>query len=148
MSADTRKPGAGGAGLPGGVAQSRGGTRFAEGSSRNSGEQGYPHQPGYRAGPNCATSREASEFAARRAGPLKDRVLAMLQDGPASPEELRARFIQSGESVLLTTVRARCSDLHALGKVKPSGSFGKGESGKVRVIRWCLASAADGPAGG
>jgi hypothetical protein len=96
----------------------------------------YPNEPGYRSGPNSATSEEGARIAAVNAGPLKDRIFGMLQDGPASPEELQVRFASWGERVLLNTLRARCSDLHALGKVVPSGTFGRGESGKVRVIRW------------
>ena len=102
---------------------------------------GYPNQPGWRTGPNSATSQEAASAAAVHAGPLKDRVLALLDVGPASPEELQAKFAALGERVLLNTVRARCSDLHALGRLRPSGTFARGESGKVRVIRWRLATA-------
>jgi hypothetical protein len=42
---------------------------------------------------------------------------------------------------LLNSVRARCTQLRALGRVVDSGQRGKGESGKVRVIRWRVATA-------
>src|SRR6185437_6145331 len=71
----------------------------------------YPEHPGWRAGPNSATSEEAANAAAVNAGPLKDRIIALLAAGAASPEELRAEFWAEGERVLLNTIRARCSDL-------------------------------------
>lgn len=101
---------------------------------------GFPDQPGWRAGPNSATSQEAARVAAVHAGPLKDRIMALLAGGPASPEELQVKFSDTGERVLLNTIRARCSDLHALGRLLPSGTFSRGESGKVRVIRWRLST--------
>lgn len=103
----------------------------------------YPHSPGWRASAAGDTSREAAERAAVKAPSLKDRVLAMLASGPASPEELTARFAEAGETVLLNTIRARCTDLHKLGKLRPSGSYGRGESGKTRVIRWEIVAAAE-----
>ena len=101
----------------------------------------YPHSPGWRRGPNNATSKAAAKLAGERAAPLKERVLAMLSEAPATPEELVERFSLAGERVLLNTARARVSDLHALGRVCPSGTFGLGESGKARVIRWRAATA-------
>lgn len=101
---------------------------------------GYPDAPGWRSGPNEATSREAAEIAGRRARPLLERVLALLDETPGTPEELTQRFARGGEVVLLNTIRARCSQLHALGRVVPSGTFGKGESGKTRAIRWRVAT--------
>lgn len=105
---------------------------------------GYPHAPGWRRSAIGDTSREAAERASVKALSLKDRVLAMLASGPASPEELTARFAEAGETVLLNTIRARCTDLHKLGKLRPSGSFGRGESGKTRVIRWEIVPETEG----
>src|SRR5690349_10053768 len=87
----------------------RGDLEHPEGTSDRTAGQGYPHQPGWRRGPNAATSREAAEVAARQAAPLKERVLHMLAEGPASPEELQAKFAEAGERILLNTLRARCS---------------------------------------
>lgn len=103
----------------------------------------YPQTPGWRAGPNSATSREAAFAATPRAAPLKQRVLALLVSKPATPEELVSIFAEGGETVLLNTMRARCTDLHKLGFLCPSGTFGTGESGKVRVIRWRLTTSAE-----
>ena len=105
--------------------------------------QQYPHAPGWRRGPNSATSEAAAKIAGGRATPLRQRVVAMLEEAPATPEELVDRFALCGERVLLNTVRARTSDLHALGRVQPSGTFGLGEGGKTRVIRWRIATAAE-----
>jgi hypothetical protein len=100
-----------------------------------------PVSPRWRKGPNSATSREGAIHATTRAEPLKVAILRRLAAGPASPEELLAKFAADGERVLLNTIRARCSDLHSEGRLQPSGTFGRGESGKVRVIRWRLSTA-------
>jgi hypothetical protein len=102
---------------------------------------GYPESPGWRRGPNSATSEAAAVLAAGRAPSLKHQILSMLKDRPATPEELESRFHEAGAKVLLNTIRARCSDLHAAGKLLPSGTYGIGESGKARTIRWRLADA-------
>ena len=119
------------------------GTTDGEHTKNSSAKQqaAYPHEPGFRRGPNSATSEAAAKLAGERAQPLKERVLEMLSRGPASPEELVAQFVETDERVLLNTVRARCSDLHALGRIGPSGTFGIGESGKARVIRWRVCTA-------
>lgn len=96
----------------------------------------YPNRPGWRQGPNSETSREAADKAAKTAQPLKVRVVELLRSGPASPEELVQRFADQGDAVLLNTIRARCTDLGKVGVLRPSGSYGRGESGKTRVIRW------------
>jgi hypothetical protein len=99
----------------------------------------YPDGPGHK---GTETSRAAAEFVAPSAGRMMDRVEAYLQAaGPASPEEISAGIAQPGEILLLNSVRARCTQLRALGRVVDSGQRGKGESGKVRVIRWRVATA-------
>ena len=99
---------------------------------------GYPNEPGWRRGPNSATSKEGADAAKEMAGSLKSLVLDRLRNGPASPEEMVIHFRERGKVALLNTVRARCTDLNRLGLVCPSGTFGIGESQKVRVIRWRL----------
>lgn len=59
---------------------------------------------------------------------------------PRTPEELVSDFAADGRRVLLTSVRARCTQGFRAGKFKPSGTFGKGESGRCRVIRWAIAT--------
>lgn len=104
----------------------------------------YPNLPGWRSGPNSETSREAARRATPSAGPLKERVRAAIAISPATPEELVAHFAERGERLLLNTIRARCStDLHKLGELTPSGTFGKGEGGKTRVIRWRMTTPAE-----
>ncbi len=103
-------------------------------------DSGYPNEPGWRTGPNAETSKEGAMLAAKTAGPMKHRVIAYLGEGPATPEQLVGRFRRDGEVVLLNTIRARTTDLFKLGVVCPSGTYGLGESGKVRVIHWRLMS--------
>ena len=99
-----------------------------------------PLGPLWRLGPNSQTSMEGAQFAATRAGTHKDQILNLLEAGEASPEEMATKFASTGERILLNTIRARCSDLYRVGRVRPSGTFGRGESGKVRVIRWRLST--------
>lgn len=94
----------------------------------------YPDCPGWK---GTETSREAAEFVAPKAAKLEDRCEAYIKaHGPASPEEVTAGMAGPGERLLLTTIRARICALRAKGRVVASGEFGKGESGKVRVIKW------------
>ena len=95
---------------------------------------GYPETPGWK---GTETSREAAEFVAPKAANLEARCEAFIRaHGPASPEEVCAGIAEPGERLLLTTIRARVCGLRAKGRVVASGEYGKGESGKVRVIRW------------
>ena len=96
----------------------------------------YPLVPGWRKGPNAETSREGAALASATSATLKNRILDVVAISPRTPEELVDHFAAQGETRLLNTIRARCSDLHALGLLTPSGTYGRGESGKVRTIRW------------
>lgn len=99
---------------------------------------GYPDAPGWK---GTETSREAAAFVAPKAPNLEARCEAYLREfGPASPEEVTAAIAGPGERLLLTTIRARICSLRARGRVVDSGERGKGESGKVRVIRWRVAT--------
>jgi hypothetical protein len=108
----------------------------------------YPATPGWRAGPNEATSREAALSVTPTAKTMKAKILDLLADGPASPEELTLMFEARGERVLLNSVRARTTQLYKEGVTRPSGQYGKGESGRVKVIKWEIvpAAAAEVPA--
>ena len=100
----------------------------------------YPVGPGLRANAT-ETQAEAAAFVAPKVAGMCADVLACLQHGPATPEELTDTLQQfAPKRVLLTTVRARVCQLRALGMVVDAGSRGIGESGKVRVIRWRLST--------
>ena len=100
----------------------------------------YPHEPGWRSGPNSATSREGAVLAGVKAPALKLQILEHLARRPSTPEEITAAFEAEGNRQLLNTIRARCTDLYKAGQLMPSGTFGLGESRKVRVIRWRLST--------
>lgn len=98
----------------------------------------YPDAPGFR---GTETSRAAAEYVAPTAARMLDRVESYLRaNGPACPEEICAGIARPGERLLLNSVRARCTQLRAQGRLVDSGQRGKGESGKVRVIRWRCAT--------
>lgn len=108
-------------------------------------ESGYPHELGYQQQANGATtSKDAAQTATAGAKGMAADVLALLQDhGPKSPEELVGLFKEKlGKRVLLTSVRARCTQLFRLHKIEDSGSRGLGESGRCKVIRWRVRLAA------
>jgi hypothetical protein len=106
--------------------------------------KGYPLEPGVRPGTTGETAGEAAAFVARYSTGMCRDVLDLLSDGPATPEELQTKLQARREGrVLLTTVRARVCQLRAQGLVVDEGSRGMGESGKVRVIRWRLATPAE-----
>lgn len=70
----------------------------------------YPHSPGYK---RNGTSQESATRIAPRTKTLRDRCLSVLKFEPLSPDEIALRL---GESVL--SVRPRCSELLALGKIR------------------------------
>jgi hypothetical protein len=98
----------------------------------------YPEAPGWK---GQETSRAAAEFVAPSAGRMMDRVESDLRaNGPASPEEITARIAAPGERLLLTSIRARVCQLRNLGRIVDAGSRGLGESRRVKVIRWRVAT--------
>lgn len=103
----------------------------------------FPHAPGWRSQAVGETSREAAIAQRARAPKMMERVLDLLEQGPASPEQLHAKLTEDGEYVLLTSVRARVCQLHKLGRVVDSGARGLGESRRARVIIWRLATPAE-----
>lgn len=99
---------------------------------------GYPETPGWK---GQETSRLAAEFVAPSAGRMMDRVEAYLRDfGPASPEEISEAIAQPGELLLLTSVRARVCQLRNLGRIVDAGTKGLGQSRRVAVIKWRVAT--------
>lgn len=101
----------------------------------------YPQQPGWRVSPAGSTSREAAAFVAPHAPRQADLALDVIRDlGCASPEQIVEALRARGHAVLLTSIRARTTGLYKQGRLMPSGEYGKGESGKVRVIKWRCAT--------
>lgn len=97
----------------------------------------YPAKPGWRQSATGSTSREAAEAVADRAPRQADLALSVIGErGRASPEEITATLTNRGHKVLLTSIRARCTQLHKQGRLRPSGSFAIGESGRCRTIQW------------
>lgn len=98
----------------------------------------YPDGPGYRRQiDGGTTSRDAAKLVAPGAKGMAADVLAILKEhGAKCPEEITEIFARAGRRVLLTSVRARCTQLLRLGKIEDSGERGVGESGKSKVIRW------------
>lgn len=102
----------------------------------------YPDQPGCRTG-SPQTSLLAALDAAKTAPRAIDRILEKLAEGPASPEELHAAFVAEGEPLLLTSIRARVTQLKRLGRVIDSGERGLGESLKSKVRKMRLTTPAE-----
>lgn len=102
----------------------------------------YPQEPGCRAG-SPQTSLLAALDAAKTAPTAVALILAQLEKGPASPEELQAAIEADGHRLLLTSVRARVTQLKRLGRVIDSGERGVGESLKSKVIRVRLTTPAE-----
>jgi hypothetical protein len=99
---------------------------------------GYPQSPGWK---GAETSRAAAEFVAPSAGRMMDRVEDYLRAyGPASPEEICAGMARPDERLLLTSVRARVCQLRNLGRVIATDERGLGESRRVKVIKWRVAT--------
>jgi hypothetical protein len=107
----------------------------------------YPEKPGWRASSTGSTSREAALSVRATAPRHADLARAViLEKGSASPEEITSALESRGHKVLLTSIRARCTQMHKLGELRPSGSFAKGESGRCRTIRWAFAPGYPRPA--
>lgn len=107
----------------------------------------YPETPGWRRSATGATSREAAQAVAERAPTQAELALAVIvARGRASPEEITAELQGKGHKVLLTSIRARCTQMHKRGKLRPSGKFGRGESGRCRTIQWEVAPPAEAEA--
>ena len=89
-----------------------------------------------------STSVAAAIDATPKAPTMTDRIWAMLEHGPLSPEEAHAKLeAEDGGRVLLTSVRARMCGLHKSGRVVDSGERGLGESQRSKVVRWRRATA-------
>lgn len=97
----------------------------------------YPKEPGWK---GKATSRAAAAAVKASAPRQADLARAVIVEmGRASPEEITATLNGRGHKVLLNSIRARCTQMHKLGDLKPSGQFARGESGRCKTIRWEVA---------
>lgn len=97
----------------------------------------YPHRPGWRTNATGETSREAAlavSHTAPRQADLCREVIA--ERGAATPEEITAILTARGHTVLLTSIRARCTGLRKQGVLRDSGKRGLGESQRCKVIAW------------
>ena len=97
----------------------------------------FPYQPGSRKGA-ASTSHVAAKDQQAKAPAMLEVIKSFLASGPASPEELTERVLATGRKTLLTSVRARCCQLHKQGVVIDSGLRGVGESGTSKVVKWRL----------
>lgn len=128
-----------GAGTAAGDALAGGVERYHD-TGRSEGRQDrYPHVPGVRSNATGGTAEIAAEVVKALALSLEKGCLSALKDGPATPEELKARFDRElGRPVLLNSVRPRLSALKARGLVKDSGQRRPGEGGRCMAIAWEL----------
>ena len=85
------------------------------------------------------TSKGAAKAVAPRAPTQRETVLAEMNLGAATPEELHARLSSGSKRILLTSIRTRCSELVRMGAIVDSGERGKSEGG-CKAIRWRVAS--------
>lgn len=71
-----------------------------------------------------------------RAKTLEQLVLELVEQEPATGEEMLARIRARGVQTVLYSVKPRFSALKAKGLVTDSGERGLSESGKLRSVRW------------
>ena len=100
----------------------------------------YPHEPGFK---DQDTSKAAGSLVAPGAPSMLAVIVALLAEGPASPEQLKAKLAERGREVLLTSIRARVCQLKQQGRVTDTGERGIGESGVARVKIWRLTTPAE-----
>lgn len=90
--------------------------------------------PLWRASSTGETARAAALAGSARAPTLRQRVLAIIEEGPALPECIFARLTRDGVRTVLTSVRPRCSELVRMGLIADSGKRAKGEGGCKAII--------------
>lgn len=89
---------------------------------------GYPDTPGHKG--DLDTGRLAAKAFAPKARPIRVRALEVIERRPATAEQVG---VEIGEHFMI--VRARCSELRALGLIDDSGRRGEGALGG-RVVVW------------
>ena len=83
--------------------------------------------------------RRSSSPLSSRKPTLRQRVLAIIAEGPALPEAILARLRAEGVRTVLTSIRPRCSELARMGLIRDSGRRAKGEGGSNAIV-WRLAT--------
>ena len=98
----------------------------------------YPNDPGFRKQADGeTTSRDAALKVRPKAKGQAKLALEVIETlGKASPEEIHKTLKERGQHILLTSIRARCTQMHKRGQLRPSGEHGTGESGWAKVIKW------------
>lgn len=86
---------------------------------------GYPHSPAYRVGSD--TSFAAAESVDAKT--LQRLVLTELRKGPGTPDEVAQRL-----GIDKLSIRPRCSELKALGRVIDTGERRKNSNGKSAAV--------------
>lgn len=71
-----------------------------------------------------------------RAKTLEQLVLELVEERPATGEEMHARIQALGVRTVLYSIKPRFSALAQRGLVTDSGERGTSESGRLRSIRW------------
>ncbi len=142
MTAETRNPTPStGAGLFDGV--QLGGVEHPEATPKAPRAQVSVYRETMRPLARCgskSTSVAAAIDATAKAPAMVDRIWALLQNGPLTPEEAHAKLEEEdGARVLLTSVRARMCSLHKAGRIVDTGERGLGESRRSKVVRWRIA---------
>jgi predicted ArsR family transcriptional regulator len=89
-------------------------------------EQLYPSQPGWK---GMETSRAAADDVAPKAPRLREMVLVALRDKPRTADECADHL-----GIDKLSIRPRCSELSALGKIVDTGDRRLNASGKRAVV--------------
>jgi len=85
------------------------------------------------------TSQIAAQLVRKTQSETCQYILALLENGQATAEELHERLTGLGIRAVLNTVRARLTELANVGLVIDSGGRGVSASGRSRSIAWALA---------
>lgn len=89
----------------------------------------YPQRPGYK---EETTSKEAADFMAPAALPLRERCLNAIAQRPSTPDEIASTL---GETVL--AIRPRITELSKMGMIEDTGERRKNASGRrAKVWRY------------
>lgn len=88
----------------------------------------YPQHPGFKG--DLDTGRLAAQSFAPKAKPIRVRTLAVIERAPSTAEQVGEEI-----DVHFMIVRARCSELRAMGLIEDSGRRGEGALGG-RVVVW------------
>lgn len=82
------------------------------------------------------TAKEAALSVAPRAPTLRQLVLDIIEEGPATGEAVFATLQGRGVRCVLYSIKPRCSELARQGLIKDSGKRGLSDSGRCQSIIW------------